>query len=268
MKDAYYFSHDSNARNDQRIIKLRRKHGAEGVGIFWMIVEILREQKEYRLGLDDDTIENIAFDLRVDQDKLEDIILHYDLFQREKGDDYGYFYSNSLIMRMERLDLIKEKRAIAGSKGGKSKASDKQMPSSKVKQSIVKKSKVNILFGEFWSLYDYKVGDKEKIESKWDGLKDDERIKIMEHLPLYKASTPDKKYRKHPQTYLNNNAWNDEILLNTNGVDFKTDSCGFPMAYCSTCGISSSYKEDELNGDSICCNAKLLPSKPELNAAR
>ena len=30
MKDAYYFSHDSNARNDQRLMKVRLKHGPEG----------------------------------------------------------------------------------------------------------------------------------------------------------------------------------------------------------------------------------------------
>ena len=35
------------------------------------------------------------------------------------------------------------------------------------------------------------------------------------------------------------------------------------MAYCESCGISNSYEENELNGDSKCCNAKLLPNKPK-----
>ena len=45
MKDAYYFSHDSNARNDQRLIKIRMKYGMEGYGIYFGIIEILREQE-------------------------------------------------------------------------------------------------------------------------------------------------------------------------------------------------------------------------------
>ena len=42
---------------------------------------------------------------------------------------------------------------------------------------------------------------------------------------------------------------------------FKRDSCGFPMAYCQECGVSASYEENQLYGDSICCNSKISPSK-------
>ena len=42
---------------------------------------------------------------------------------------------------------------------------------------------------------------------------------------------------------------------------FQRDSCGFPMAYCQECGVSESYEEKELYGDSKCCNSKLLPTK-------
>ena len=35
----------------------------------------------------------------------------------------------------------------------------------------------------------------------------------MNHLPLYKKSQPNKKYRKDPGTYLNNKSWNDEIIF-------------------------------------------------------
>ena len=234
MKDAYYFSHDSNARNDQRIIKLRRKYGAEGVGIYWMIVEILREQEEYKLGLDDDTIENIAYDLRVEQEILEDIILHFDLFKREKFEDgFGYFYSSSLKRRMEKLDLIKQKRAVAGQKGGNSKAIAKQMLSnskaSKVKNSKVNKSKAKNIqteyaFDLFWNKYDLKLL-KPDCEAIWNGdrknkrgikFDDDIRKSVMDHLDVYvKHTSKNGSYpsRKHPRTYLNNNSWEDEIVI-------------------------------------------------------
>ena len=43
---------------------------------------------------------------------------------------------------------------------------------------------------------------------------------------------------------------------------FKRDSCGFPMAYCQECGVSASYEEKDLSGESRCCQNKLHPIKP------
>ncbi len=42
-KDTFYFSHDYHARNDEKILELRSQYGAEGYGIFWMIVETMAE---------------------------------------------------------------------------------------------------------------------------------------------------------------------------------------------------------------------------------
>jgi hypothetical protein len=42
-KDSYWFKHDNNARNDEKILELRSRFGAEGYGIFWMIVETMAE---------------------------------------------------------------------------------------------------------------------------------------------------------------------------------------------------------------------------------
>ena len=71
-------------------------------------------------------------------------------------------------------------------------------------------------FNEFWNDYDKKVGDKIKLERKWKILSDDVKLKIKNHIPKYKESQPEKKYRKNPETYLNNKSWNDEII-NDNG---------------------------------------------------
>ncbi len=67
-------------------------------------------------------------------------------------------------------------------------------------------------FIKFWNLYDKKVGDKKKLVAKWCSLKNEDRDKIFETLPYYVASTPDKKFRKDPATYLNQSAWNNEII--------------------------------------------------------
>lgn len=71
---------------------------------------------------------------------------------------------------------------------------------------------INIPFDEFWDLYDYKKGKKSKVETKWKSLKDSDRIAIIENIPSYKLSTPDKRFRKQPLVYLNNEAWLDEIV--------------------------------------------------------
>jgi hypothetical protein len=70
---------------------------------------------------------------------------------------------------------------------------------------------VNIPFEIFWNLYDKKI-EKDKCESKWNKLTDKERENIINYLPKYKLSTPDKQYRKNPETFFNNKTWNDEII--------------------------------------------------------
>ena len=48
VKDAFYFSHDSNARNDPKIQALMSKWGYEGYGWWWAVLETLRDQPGYR----------------------------------------------------------------------------------------------------------------------------------------------------------------------------------------------------------------------------
>jgi len=68
-------------------------------------------------------------------------------------------------------------------------------------------------FDDFWELYDKKVGSKKKCQKKWQKLNDEIKEKIMLHIPKYVESTPEKKFRKNPETYLNNESWNDEIIF-------------------------------------------------------
>jgi len=72
---------------------------------------------------------------------------------------------------------------------------------------------INIHFDIFWNLYNKKVGDKKKLEKKWNKLKNDERQKIIDTLPNFLNSIKDKQYLPYPETYLNNSRWNDEVLI-------------------------------------------------------
>jgi hypothetical protein len=66
-------------------------------------------------------------------------------------------------------------------------------------------------FDDFWDAYDKKV-DRKSSEKKWAKISQPDREKIMAHVPGYVLSTPDKKYRKDPETYLNRNSWENEII--------------------------------------------------------
>ena len=67
-------------------------------------------------------------------------------------------------------------------------------------------------FERFWNLYDKKV-DRVKTEKKWSNLKDKDKSDIMAYLPKYNKSQPVKKYRKNPMTFLNNEIWKNEIII-------------------------------------------------------
>ena len=69
-------------------------------------------------------------------------------------------------------------------------------------------------FEDFWNTYDKKV-ERAKCEFLYAKIGEDDRAIIKATLPDYVASTPEVKYRKNPQTYLNGKCWNDEILKNT-----------------------------------------------------
>lgn len=78
-------------------------------------------------------------------------------------------------------------------------------------------------FDEFWNDYEKKVGDKGKLMKKWAKIPDKERVKIKEYLPRYKEAQPDKKYRKNPETFLNNKSWNDELIYSKPQKSIGTD---------------------------------------------
>ncbi|MCK3684378.1 hypothetical protein [Maribellus sp. YY47] len=67
------------------------------------------------------------------------------------------------------------------------------------------------LFNRFWLLYDKKEG-KKQCGKKWKSLSPEVQQQILEHVPKYVASTPDKRFRKNPLTYLNGEHWEDEII--------------------------------------------------------
>lgn len=107
-----YFPHDSNARNSDKLIRLRMRHKAAGYGVFFMILERLREEPNYMSVKD---YNMIAFDLREDTSLIKSVIEDFGLFVFTE--DGKYFYSESFKQRMGFKDEKSRKRSEAGKLG-------------------------------------------------------------------------------------------------------------------------------------------------------
>lgn len=70
-------------------------------------------------------------------------------------------------------------------------------------------------FDMWWDMYDLKC-NRAGCEKKWKKMTAAEKYACVAATPAYVASTPDKQYRKRPLSYLNQKAWNDEIIKRTN----------------------------------------------------
>ncbi len=154
MKDAYYFSHDSHARHDPKIINLRSVYGLQGYGWYWVIVEMLRESNGYELNIKNKNImAAIAHEMSTTREIAEkfinDCINDFELFEFD-GESVR---SLSLCKRMEKLEEKKRKRSEAGRKGAAGKWQKEELSSkidgnakiddSNAKQNDDKVNKVN-----------------------------------------------------------------------------------------------------------------------------
>ena len=92
-----YFNHDSTARNDYRIIKMRSKLGMESYGIFWAVLEMLFTE-ENKLCIDD--YDSLAFGLQCDATILKQVIEDFDLFVIEDN----CFYSRRLNNHIDEIN--------------------------------------------------------------------------------------------------------------------------------------------------------------------
>ena len=145
QKDAYYFPHFSNARNDRKLRRIRKELGAEGYGIYFMLLEVLREQSNFAYPLDD--IDLLADDLGTSEQKVRTIVANYGLFEVNERE---HFFSANLLKYLEPYFQRKNHARIAAKKRWDNELTDdagvmpEHSPSNAgTMQSKVKKSKVN-----------------------------------------------------------------------------------------------------------------------------
>ena len=249
-KHTYFFTHDFNAHQDEKITLLLMELGYEAYGLYWRILEQLAQASDHKLKTNVKLLA-YTFNYQGDVNIIDSLIYDFNLFCLEDE----YFYSPSLNSRLNRLSEMKKKRAEAGKKGGLAKAllkqkssiakalpkqnpskplanSSKALANSSIEYNRIEEDRIEQnrieqdrtekdrcqkddslhSFQIWWNVYDKKTG-KEKTFTKWKKLKQENQLKCLEVVEKYVRITPDKKFRKNPLTYLNGSHWDDEIEI-------------------------------------------------------
>lgn len=147
-----------------------------------------------------------------------------DVLDKFSIDKNGNYFNKRLKEEAEKRNKFTESRRNNGNLGGRPK---KNKPKNNnhmvnhmedVNENVNKdKNIIEIViyptFEDFWEEYDKKVGKKELVEKKWNKLNQKTKEIIMGYIQNYKISQPDKKFRKNPETFLNNESWNDELII-------------------------------------------------------
>ena len=166
-KDAYYFSHDSNAKDDPKCMLLIEELQLEGYGIYWLLVEVLREQENYKYPLR--MVPVLARKFLTTKEKMLAVIYKYDLFVVENEE---FFYSESLNRRMGLMNDKREQARLAGKKSGEARRNkaleykkeinatstdvqqtfnDSSTDAEQLKESKVKESKLNEINEDYFT---------------------------------------------------------------------------------------------------------------------
>lgn len=209
MKEAYYFSHDANARQDEKILMLRADHGWEGYGIYWALVEMMFESSD--TSLHHNKIKGIAVSYNIDITLLEAVIntcITENLFV-SNGDT---FWSESLLRRKSIYKESKQKKSEAGKKGMQKRWANKQSDNTVITDDNTVITKDNK--GKEKKVKEIKEKETKKEYADFVTLTEDEYSKLLEkfgeedtkdrieRLSFYKGSKG-AKYKSDYMTILN-----------------------------------------------------------------
>ncbi len=157
----YYFQHDYNARNDQKILMLRGKFGNEGYALFFYVLETMAEERDgyiYR-----EAIGGLSLGYGVANEMLLTFIEFCLQIKLLKEDQNG-IYSTRIKEYKKIRDIFSQK--------GKEGAEKRWGKAKKIAPLMLRKGKErkgnlsSANFEEFWKIYPKKIGKKES-EEEW-----------------------------------------------------------------------------------------------------
>ncbi|MFT5699800.1 MAG: hypothetical protein ACI8ZB_002666 [Desulforhopalus sp.] len=203
MKDAYYFPHDSNAKDDPKIVLLIEQLGLEGYGIYWVLIETLRDQPDYKYPLS--LLPALGRRYTTSGEKVETVVRNYRLFEIEGNE---FFLSPSLSRRMEKINATRRRLSNAGKKGralqlqgvtGQVQARAGQPPGNKGKERKVKESKekeIKSVSGICENVF-LSSTEKSKLDDRFGSSVDEKIDSLSEYM-----ESRGKSYKSHYATIL------------------------------------------------------------------
>lgn len=187
-RDVYYFSHDVNASNDPKIIVMKELCGVIAYAWWWILIEQLAVQEDYKLPMDKITFTGlgIAFGMKQNEanassneanaskTKQAEAFINLLINECELLETDGeYFWSPSLVrrnlLRKNKQVEISRKRSEAGRLGGlksaEQRSKTKQMlqanEANEANQAKGKERKGNIYSYSYNETYENEKSDKE-----------------------------------------------------------------------------------------------------------
>jgi len=111
-KDAFYFPHFCNARHDRKIKRVTKELGVEGYGIYFMLLEVLREQTDFKFPMED--IDLLSDEFGTSEQKVRTVICNYQLFEVDEDEKFFstklVYYLAPYLEKSERARLAANKR--------------------------------------------------------------------------------------------------------------------------------------------------------------
>jgi hypothetical protein len=239
MKDAYYFPHYCNARNDRKIRRVMKTLGVEGYGIYFMLLEVLRDQTEYRYPMQD--VDLLAEEFGTSEAKVVAVIKNFGLFDIDEDE---MFFSLNLIKYLEPMFKMRDQRSIAGKASAEArrqkmlddnkKKADADFEQVNDRSTTVQrmlneneqskgeynklnetKPKENTYTPEFehvWELYGRK-GSKKQAYDEWKKLSQADKDTLLDHVPRYvEANEAEPQYMKDFERYIKHQTFHSAII--------------------------------------------------------
>lgn len=217
-KEAYYFPHFCNARHDRKIRRLRKELGVEGYGIYFMLLETLREQQDLMYPLED--LDLLAEEFGVSEAKIQVTVSKYDLFEIDESQK---FFSPKMLVYLEPYFRMKEQRREAGIRSAeKRKLNDRsttveQMKENESKVNEIKEKESKISFSVQLLQYVIELGDEyDNFYSYWTE-KDKKGKERWENEKYFDISRRIKTWMTN-STKFKNNGTNNEQKLGTSAA--------------------------------------------------
>lgn len=269
-KDTYYFSHDVNASNDPKIIVMKELCGVISYAWWWILIEQLAAQEEYKLPMDKITFTGLGIAFGMKQNEAIALSNEAKLSTAKQAEAYvnllinecelletdgEYFWSPSLLrrnlLRKKKQEEISKKRSEAGRlgglKSGKARSKTKQMleanEANEANEAIGKERKG-------YNSYSYSYGDARENENSENVLTmfDENPNKQDPYKNVFKIYMNDvgeiSSITKEKLEYLVNDFGEDEVIR---AISKASEAGKASIAYI-TAILNNKIREEAANG--------------------